>query len=758
MWKIKLNLRNENTNNGEMHENLDKPSSSVKKQKGKKKKTLEEIREYEREKKRRQRAKMTEEQKIIKKQKDIEYNRDKRKKMEDLTERQKRVVRRQGRERSARFREKKKLGLIEENILATETPPHSDTENNLVLENQILESRRLSGRKRKNRNRAKVYRDMKVLQLKLKIAERRAERLKKRLQRMKKERTPSPNTEFQKLVGRNKLPTPVKRRLIFSNELVMHLEKEKKAIKPKQKEYSLFSKMVASNRFKKLRVIKQASPLISYKMLRKITSGNTCRKKRRDSVLNSVIGLVKDFLEEDTNSRMCPGKKDVVIFRKKRAQKRLLLDSLKNLHQKFNKTSNKKISYSTFLKCRPFYIIPPKLSDRDTCVCIKHANITYMVSKLRSYNIINVVSPNDLVNNTVCSNKNKDCMYRKCKQCMTKKVEYCLSDEMKTNHIKYFQYINEKEERVIKERKVQVRITSRKEFKDSIPDLIHKLETSLPEFRQHIFNIYHQHSTLKELKSTMCSNEIIIHIDFSENYLLKYSNEEVQAMHFGASQKQISLHTGVYYIREGEATKALPHSFCTISDNLDHGSHAIWSHLKPILKEINEKFPHIDTYHFQSDGPTSQYKNKFNIFFLINYLPTLVKHVKKISWNFSVAGHGKGAADGVGGVLKRTADALVSQGKDILSAAQFVEKLSVSCKKISLHEVKNEDITNMKNYLSQVVTPIKKITSLHQVTWTVENPAKLHLRALSCFVCDLNTRCLHYGEGETKLLRILFFC
>lgn len=44
-------------------------------------------------------------------------------------------------------------------------------------------------------------------------------------------------------------------------------------------------------------------------------------------------------------------------------------------------------------------------------------------------------------------------------------------------------------------------------------------------------------------------------------------------------------------------------------------------------------------------------------------------------WNFFEASHGKGAPDGVGGLLKRTADRLVSQGHDIGSAEDFYSAL-----------------------------------------------------------------------------------
>ena len=100
-----------------------------------------------------------------------------------------------------------------------------------------------------------------------------------------------------------------------------------------------------------------------------------------------------------------------------------------------------------------------------------------------------------------------------------------------------------------------------------------------------------------------------MHIDFSENYVCKMQNEVLSA-HFGASKKQISLHTGVYYVgHDGEAN-----TFCTISESLLHGPAAMWAHLDTVLNLIQNKHPEIDTIHYFSDGPCTQYKQKANVF------------------------------------------------------------------------------------------------------------------------------------------------
>ena len=49
---------------------------------------------------------------------------------------------------------------------------------------------------------------------------------------------------------------------------------------------------------------------------------------------------------------------------------------------------------------------------------------------------------------------------------------------------------------------------------------------------------------------------------------------------------------------------------------------------------------------------------------------------KSISWNFLESDHGKGPPDGIGGVLKRTADSVIVHGKDIADPQAFYNALS----------------------------------------------------------------------------------
>jgi len=143
-----------------------------------------------------------------------------------------------------------------------------------------------------------------------------------------------------------------------------------------------------------------------------------------------------------------------------------------------------------------------------------------------------------------------------------------------------------------------------------------------------------------------------------------------------------------------------------VSSDLDHSAVAVWAHLKPVLTKLAHDRPDVDTVHFLSDGPSAQYRNRFNVFLLVSHLQKLCPSVTSATWNFSQAGHGKGPMDGVGGTLKRMADEHVARGNDITSVGAFVSHLIVSCPGIDLEEVKPEDIQRNKLLLQKKISAV----------------------------------------------------
>lgn len=72
---------------------------------------------------------------------------------------------------------------------------------------------------------------------------------------------------------------------------------------------------------------------------------------------------------------------------------------------------------------------------------------------------------------------------------------------------------------------------------------------------------------------------------------------------------------------------------------------------------------------------------------------------ENVNWNYFEAGHGKGAPDGVGGALKRSADRAIKHGEDIPNAQILYEKLKCtnsSVKLFYIHTYISEDDVESK--------------------------------------------------------------
>jgi len=160
---------------------------------------------------------------------------------------------------------------------------------------------------------------------------------------------------------------------------------------------------------------------------------------------------------------------------------------------------------------------------------------------------------------------------------------------------------------------------------------------------------------------------------------------------------------------------------------------------------ISDNLPSIDTIHFWSDGPTTQYRNKRN-FGIFSQIVSLWKY-NIASWNFTESGHGKGPADGVGGSIKRYADSLVAHGHDITSADELVSALK---EKVSTHLflIQDADISTVdEQFDTSKVKPLKGTMKLHQLTWTRGANNFLGVRYLSCLECPMDQVCHHYDAG-----------
>ena len=286
----------------------------------------------------------------------------------------------------------------------------------------------------------------------------------------------------------------------------------------------------------------------------------------------------------------------------------MLSDTIQNIHAKYlAEYPSSKISYSLFCRLRPFWVVIPTERDRQTCLCKLHANMQLVVSKLNLLKILDSDNLDSIVQKVSCNVNAKDCMYGDCMSCKDPELPMTVTDV--NSETTWSQWKTVKEERVVKDVPKTVTLTVKHENKGTVSDLVDNCTSLLQRFKRHYFNIQHQYAFYRELRHTMSTRECLIHIDFAENYVCKMASE-VQSVHYGASKRQISLHTGVCYV----GPDGIANTFCSLSENLQHSPPSIWAHMKPVLDQLQKNHPQVDTLHVFSDGPTTQYRQKTNFY------------------------------------------------------------------------------------------------------------------------------------------------
>lgn len=244
------------------------------------------------------------------------------------------------------------------------TPPSSDNE--AIPPVPSSSGRGSAKRKIMKRDRSKTYRNLKKAENEISILKKERDKYKKRFQRLKikmsaADSSPSPNAKFQSLLSGRTVPEDVKRQLLFGEALKTQIEKNVFEIGQSEKEKQCVRKILTGNVLKRYKMQGLIKRILPYKQNKKLLSNKNILshdRKKRICILSEVVKReLKAFFERGDISKMCPGKKDFVKMRNIKKQKRLLLVSLKEAYEKFTLNSASKMSYTTFIKGKPFCVV-----------------------------------------------------------------------------------------------------------------------------------------------------------------------------------------------------------------------------------------------------------------------------------------------------------------------------------------------------------------------------------------------------------------
>nr|CAH7768591.1 unnamed protein product [Callosobruchus chinensis] len=569
-----------------------------------------------------------------------------------------------------------------------DTPPLSEDEQqrggrHITPENKYkISDRKRYARNRKTRSRENKNKNelIKKLQLKVQKYKQRYHRLKIK----KAKRDPlSPRDRVSQIMDGDK--KVVAKKLLFA-EVMSDQLKENYGMLKNVKQKQIFRNIVTGRVMKKYRLKHSIKTIVRGSNIsenERKDAFQPCTKRKSDL---QKVNAIWRFLENDFHSKMCLGKKDYCRKNKTIKQKRYLCDTMRNLHKEFSICHPEiPVSYSFWCKNRPFWIVPRKITSRDTCGCTCCFNMALLVQSLQRMEVFAEGNVSDVIGAFCCEQKTAKCLLRERMQCKENNIIYKPYETTQIGH--FFKWTTKKECFLTKNLK-------QRSYIKPLREIIIEFEASVTKFLKHKGRSLHQHIQISRKKADLKQNEIMIHMDFSENYSLKYA-EETQAFHFGGSRQQICLHTVVIYFK--------------------HDAPAIWAHLQPVLTYISE-FHTADTLIFVSDSPATQYRNKTMFYFLATKLHQLYPKVKECSWNYWESGHGKGAPDGVGGVTKRTADRLVSEGKYICSYEILLTSLQNNIKNVTFFSIDDKDIAKISDFIKKGnIKPCVDTMQVHQV-------------------------------------------
>ena len=169
----------------------------------------------------------------------------------------------------------------------------------------------------------------------------------------------------------------------------------------------------------------------------------------------------------------------------------------------------------------------------------------------------------------------------------------------------------------------------------------------------------------------------MMQVDFSENYTCIFQDEILSA-HW--KQDKVSLFTAaIWFDRK-------LHSKVIALDNLDHGKDTVVAYVDYLLYTLPAT---VKTFSVWSDGPSSQFKNKF-ITAVIKALED--KHQINIKWTYFATSHGKGPVDGIVGSVKRQVWTAASRRTSLVTDATSFTATAKKVCNVDVVEMTSDEI------------------------------------------------------------------
>lgn len=410
---------------------------------------------------------------------------------------------------------------------------------------------------------------------------------------------------------------------------------------------------------------------------------------------------------------------------------------------------------TTFNRLRPRGIKLRRKSQYLQCVCDPCDNVQ-MISKAIRQSMAKegLVAPEilfdelALAKSAVCDFDNFDCLDNLCSSCQPENVLRKHFDEWlgRENGVKIWYEIWDYIEDSYKGRQIKKLKKLRREgirF-DLYTELIKQLKRS-PSFSLHKKNAITQLHSYKLCKANLKEDEVVVVVDFAENYVCRQYSE-AQSAYYG--RNSTTVHPMVVIFPSGYQISR--DYVDIISNDLQHDGSAVKVFLGMLSNHLTLNYPHVKTVIVWSDGCGMQYKSRLPMYNISRNFEI----PQQIVWNFFGSRHGKNESDGESAVVK--------SHLDIVTRA---ERLTISTASDCFNNLKQSTLCTPKNPTARrififvnksaideerasVPRTICAITHVRKIHSIRGGGGKVSYSRQSCY-CDAD-RCPHNSLSQTS--------
>ena len=381
----------------------------------------------------------------------------------------------------------------------------------------------------------------------------------------------------------------------------------------------------------------------------------------------------------------------------KEGQKRFLTITLKEVHALYleENAATAPVSLSKFASLRPAYVRLRADTPHNVCVCKYHENVRLLLITLSRHNRDIPTDFKTFIDSIVCNQEDLKCMRRMCDECDPRFAkQFCPTRENETEMVTWHQWTMA-DKRVVKA-----------ETSGTLKECFEELQQQLEFFLVHTFIKRRQNEHFERMKSAVDGKQIVVQVDFAENYAILEQNE-IQSAHW--CHDQVTVFTAYAWVNKNKGQ-----SYAIISNELQHGKYAVHAFLDYLLRDLKATYPDITKVNFISDGAASQFKQKF-LFTNLTFMEE-VHHIKVV-WNFFATSHGKGVVDGIGGHVKRLVWIASMTGTRVINSETFADIAASRAPNIKVMHISSVEIEQkcLSDGLNERWDGIIPIPATHQI-------------------------------------------